>query len=273
MIKGTILLVGCGKMGSALLEGWFKRGLNPVDVMIVEPAGRPAVKLCDKHRALTVLTSSDQIPRDFNPDVVMFAVKPQVSDGIVPQYARFTRQHPVFLSILAGKTVAFFKSHLGADASVVRAMPNTPAAVGKGISALFSAPEVTPEQKRICDVLMSAVGQVVWLDHEQQMDGVTAVSGSGPAYVFLLAEVLAQAGQDAGLPPAMAEQLARATIAGSGALLEQSSDAAATLRQNVTSPNGTTAAALHVLMTDQRLQKLVHDAVQAAARRSKELSG
>jgi pyrroline-5-carboxylate reductase len=273
MIKGTILLVGCGKMGSALLEGWFKRGLNPVDVMIVEPAGRDAIPLCQKHRALTVLAKAADIPRDFTPDVVMFAIKPQVAADIVPAYVRFMRQHPVFLSILAGKTIAFFKSHLGADACVVRAMPNTPASIGKGISALTAAPEVTPEQKRICDVLMAAAGQVVWLDDETQMDAVTAVSGSGPAYVFLLAEVLARAGQAAGLPVALADQLARATVVGAGALLGHSPEPAATLRQNVTSPNGTTAAALKVLMSDERLQKLVTEAVEAAALRSRELSG
>jgi len=273
MIKGAILLVGCGKMGNALLEGWFKRGLNPVDVIIVEPAGRGSISICDKHKALTVLSKPEEIPGDFRPDVVIFAFKPQVAAEIAPAYARFSREHPVFLSILAGKTIAFFKSQLGQDAAVVRAMPNTPASIGKGISVLVAAPEVGPEQRRICDVLMAAVGQVSWVDDEALMDAVTAVSGSGPAYVFLLAEALAEAGRAAGLPATLAEQLARATVAGSGALLDHAKDSAATLRQNVTSPNGTTAAALKVLMDGEALQKLLNEAVAAATRRSRELSG
>jgi len=273
MIEGTILLVGCGKMGNALLEGWFKRGLNPVDVMIVEPAGRASISICDKHRALTVLAKAQDIPRDFRPDVIIFAVKPQVAAAIIPEYEAFMRQHPVVLSILAGKTISFFKSLLGPDTAVVRAMPNTPAAIGKGISVLIAAPEVSPEQRRVCEVLMSAAGRVTWIVDEVLMDAVTAVSGSGPAYVFLLAETLAAAGRAAGLPQELAEQLARATVAGSGALLDHSTDGAAVLRQNVTSPNGTTAAALAVLMAEGGLEKLIYEAVAAATKRSKELSG
>jgi len=155
----------------------------------------------------------------------------------------------------------------------VRAMPNTPAAIGKGISVLAAAPEVSPVQRQVCDVLMAAVGQVAWVEDESLIDAVTAVSGSGPAYVFLLAETLAEAGRSAGLPPELAAQLARATVAGSGALLEQSPESAATLRQNVTSPNGTTAAALNVLMSDKGLQPLMTAAVDAATKRSRELSG
>ena len=273
MIEGTILLVGCGKMGQALLQGWFKDGLSPVDVMIVEPAGRASIPVCEQHRALSVLAKASDIPRDFRPDVVIFAIKPQVAASVIPDYAPFVRQHPVLLSILAGKTIDFFKTHLGADAAVVRAMPNTPAAIGKGISVLTAAPEVSPEQRRVCDVLMKAAGQVTWVTDETLMDAVTAVSGSGPAYVFLLAEALADAGRAAGLAPELAEQLARATVAGSGALLDHSTDSAAVLRHNVTSPNGTTAAALAVLMKNPGLEKLMIDAVAAATQRSRELSG
>ena len=167
-------------------------------------------------RPLTVLPKAQDVPRDFRPDVVLFAVKPQVAPDVVPQYAHLSRERPVFLSILAGKTISFFKSHLGADAAVVRAMPNTPAAIGKGISALVAAPEVSPMQRKVCDLLMAGAGQVAWVDDESLMDAVTAVSGSGPAYVFLLAEALAEAGRKAGLPPALAAQLARATVAGAG---------------------------------------------------------
>jgi pyrroline-5-carboxylate reductase len=272
MIEGTLLLVGCGKMGNALLEGWFRRGLNPVDVMIVEPGGRASISACAKHKALTVLAKADDIPSDFRPDVVIFAIKPQLAPEVVPAYARFARERPVFLSILAGKTIAFFKSHLGHDAAVVRAMANTPAAIGKGISVAVAAPEADALQRRICDVLLSAVGEVAWVDAEALMDAVTAVSGSGPAYVFLLAEALANAGRAVGLPPELAERLARATVAGSGALLEQTAEAAAVLRQNVTSPHGTTAAALQVLMGEERFERLLTEAVAAATRRSRELS-
>ncbi|MBL8643273.1 MAG: pyrroline-5-carboxylate reductase, partial [Rhodospirillaceae bacterium] len=249
------------------------RGLNPVDILIIEPAGRQSLPCCEHHPALTVLARAQDIPSDFKPDVVVFAVKPQLAADVVPQYAQFTRGHPVFLSIIAGKTIGFFKQYLGAEAAVVRAMPNTPAAIGKGISVLTPAPEVSPIQRQICDKLMTAAGQVAWLDDESLMDAVTAVSGSGPAYVFLLAETLAEAGRKAGLPDDLAAQLARATVSGSGALLEQSPESAAKLRENVTSPNGTTAAALKVLMAEGALGALMKDAVAAATQRSRELSG
>ena len=272
MIEGTILLVGCGKMGGALLDGWFKRGLNPVDVIVVEPGGRAAVAPCATHRALTCLPHVRDLPKDFHPDVVVFAVKPQVSDDVVPAYAYFASQHPVFLSVIAGKTTAYFQKHLGADA-IVRAMPNTPAAVGKGVSVLYPSPAVSKVQRHVCEVLMLAVGIVEWIDDENLMDAVTAVSGSGPAYVFLLTECLRDAGIEAGLPPDLAARLARATAAGSGALLEQSDTPPDTLRKNVTSPGGTTAAALDVLMGDGGFKPLLAKAVAAATRRSKELAG
>ncbi len=272
MIEGTILLVGCGKMGGALLEGWFKHGLNPVDAIVVEPAGREAVAPCKTHRALTCLPHARDVPRDFRPDVVLFAVKPQVADDVVPAYAYLVAEQPVFLSVIAGKTTAYFQKRLGADA-VVRAMPNTPAAIGKGISVLYAAPAVSAIQRKVCEVLMSAVGSVEWTDDETLMDAVTAVSGSGPAYVFLLAECLRDAGIEAGLPPDLAARLARATVAGSGALLEQGRIPPETLRENVTSPGGTTAAALGVLMAADGFKPLLARAVAAATARSKELGG
>ena len=272
-MQGTILLVGCGKMGGALLDGWFKRGLSPVDAIIVEPAGRASVAACSSHRALTVLPHMRDVPRDFRPDVVLFAVKPQVADQVVPAYAPFTAQHPVFLSVLAGKPTAYFRRLLGEDAAVVRAMPNTPAAVGKGISVLYAAPNVSEVQSRVCEVLMSAVGQVTWIGDEGQMDAVTAVSGSGPAYVFLLTECLRDAGIEAGLSPGLAAQLARATVAGAGALLEIGATDPGILRKNVTSPGGTTEAALNVLMAADAMKPLLARAVAAATKRSKELAG
>ena len=272
MIEGTILLVGCGKMGGALLDGWFKHGLNPVDAIVVEPAGRAAVAPCATHRALTCLPHARDVPRDFRPDVVVFAVKPQVADQVVPAYASFTAQQPVFLSVIAGKTSTYFQTHLG-PAAIVRAMPNTPAAVGKAISVLYAAPAVSAVQRRVCEVLMSAVGQVEWITDESLMDAVTAVSGSGPAYVFLLAECLRDAGIAAGLPADLASRLARATVAGSGALLAQGDLPPDILRQNVTSPGGTTAAALEVLMAPDGFKALLERAVAAAAKRSQELAG
>lgn len=272
-MQGTILLVGCGKMGGALLDGWFKRGLSPVDAIVVEPAGRDSVTACSDHRALTVLPHMRDVPRDFRPDVILFAVKPQVADQVIPTYRSFTPQRPVFLSVIAGKPTSYFRGHLGDEAAVVRAMPNTPAAVGKAISVLFAASTVSEVQRKVCEVIMSAVGDVAWITDEGQMDAVTAVSGSGPAYVFLLAECLRDAGIEAGLPSELAAHLARATVAGAGALLEAGAADPAILRQNVTSPGGTTAAALNVLMNADGMKPLLARAVAAATKRSKELAG
>jgi pyrroline-5-carboxylate reductase len=272
MIEGTILLVGCGKMGGALLDGWFKRGLNPVDAIVVEPAGRDAVSPCATHRALTCLPHASNIPRDFRPDVVLFAVKPQIADDVIPAYVSYATQRPVFLSVIAGKTTNYFQQRLSGGA-VVRAMPNTPASIGKGASVLYAAPGVSDIQRQVCEVLMSAVGTVEWVQDEGLMDAVTAVSGSGPAYVFLLAECLRDAGIEAGLPADLAARLARATVTGAGALLEANDTPPETLRKNVTSPGGTTAAALDVLMGAGGMKELLAKAVAAATKRSRELAG
>jgi pyrroline-5-carboxylate reductase len=272
-MRGTILLVGCGKMGGALLEGWFKRGINPVDVMVVEPAGRSEVMPCSQHPALTCLLKSGDIPSDFHPDVIVFAVKPQVFDQALPEYRRFMADRPVVLSVIAGKTTAAIRGHLGDSVSVVRAMPNTPAAVGKGITVCYAAAGLDDLHHKICDKLLEAVGTVTWIDDERLMDAVTAVSGSGPAYVFLLAECLQEAGIAAGLPPELAARLARATVAGAGAMLDQISETPAILRKNVTSPGGTTAAALDILMASGGLKELMAKAIAAAAKRSSELAG
>ncbi|MBX7200808.1 MAG: pyrroline-5-carboxylate reductase, partial [Rhodospirillaceae bacterium] len=226
MIEGAILLVGCGRMGGALLEGWFKSGISPVDVIIVEPAGRDSIAPCSKHRALTCLASVTDVPRDFVPDVVLFAVKPQVIDTVVGNYSRFVDKAPVFLSVVAGKTTGYFQKHLGEAAAVVRCMPNTPAAVGKAVTAMYAAPAASAVQRRVCEMLLQAVGEVAWLADEAHMDAVTAVSGSGPAYVFLMVEALRDAGVAAGVPADVAEHLARAAAIGSGALLERDAAAA-----------------------------------------------
>ncbi|TAL02682.1 MAG: pyrroline-5-carboxylate reductase [Rhodospirillaceae bacterium] len=272
-MQGTILLVGSGKMGGALLDGWFKRGVNPVDVMVVEPAGRVAVAPCSAHPALTTVPTIEDVPKDFRPDVIVFAIKPQIVDQALPAYRRFVADRPVFLSVIAGKTTDGIRSRLGPAADVVRAMPNTPAAVGKAMTVLYAPPTVSELQRKICNTLMSAVGAVAWITDEAHMDAVTAVSGSGPAYVFLFAEALTAAGVEAGLAPDLAARLAHATIAGAGAMLEQMPDSPETLRRNVTSPGGTTAAALEVLMGENGLMRLFSRAVAAAAARSRELAG
>ncbi|MDA8231882.1 MAG: pyrroline-5-carboxylate reductase [Magnetospirillum sp.] len=257
-------------MGSALLEGWLERGLAAADVVVVEPA--EAARTAFAPRGVRVVESHASIPSDFHPGVVILAVKPQVMGDVLPSYARYGGA--VFLSIAAGKTLAFFSAHLGERAAIVRAMPNTPAAVRRGMSVCVANARVDAKGRAACQSLLEAVGDVAWIEDEALMDAVTAVSGSGPAYVFLLAEALAAAGARAGLPGDLAERLARATVAGAGELLRLSSDGAGQLRVNVTSPGGTTAAALAVLMAEGKgLTELMSEAVDAATRRGRELAG
>lgn len=267
-----LLLVGCGKMGGAMLSGWLARGMTPADICIVEPDATFAEELATRF-GVPVATTPTEIPAGFIPDVVVLAVKPQVMDDVLPAYQTFVQHGCVFLSIAAGRTIASFEKHLSMNAAIVRAMPNTPAAVARALSAAIANANVSDTQTRLCTDLLGAIGEVVWLDDETQMDAVTAVSGSGPAYVFLLAEVMSAAGHKAGLPKPLADQLARATVAGAGELLFQASEPASVLRQNVTSPGGTTAAALAVLMDDDSLQALFDQAILAASERSKALSG
>ncbi|MCA1909697.1 MAG: pyrroline-5-carboxylate reductase [Magnetospirillum sp.] len=262
-----VLLVGCGKMGSAMLAGWLEQGIRPADVVVVDPHARG---LPD---GVTVLGDADLIPKTFIPDITILAVKPQVMAEVLPSYARLCGQ-TMFLSIAAGKPVAFFRQHLGHDAAIIRAMPNTPAAVGRGITVCFAAASVPDDSRALAEKLLGAVGEVAWINDEDQMDAVTAVSGSGPAYVFLLAEVMAEAGIKAGLPAQLAHRLARATVSGGGELLRLSPETAAQLRINVTSPGGTTAAALAVLMDAEKgMGPMMEQAVAAATRRGKELAG
>ena len=268
----NILLVGCGKMGGAMLRGWLARGIDAASIRVVEPFEAAARALSDE-LSVTVVPSAADIGDGFAADFVVFAVKPQGMDDIVPEYADVAASGAAILSIAAGRNIAFFEKHLGCGAAVVRTMPNTPAAVGRGITAACANPNVTDAQKTACQSLLEAVGDVVWVDDESLIDPVTAVSGSGPAYVFLLIECLARAGEAQGLPADVAEKLARATVAGAGELARLSDDTAETLRVNVTSPGGTTAAALDVLMGDDGLAELMDRAVDAATRRSRELAG
>ncbi len=258
-------------MGSAMLDGWLERGLEPGRVYVVEPSetGRAALDA----KGVRVVADGAGVPGDLKPGTIVFAVKPQVMDNVAPGYARFAGDDTVFLSIAAGKTIAYFEAKLGAGAAIVRAMPNTPAAVQRGITVACGNACISDAQKSACLDLLGAVGEAAWVDDEGLLDAVTALSGGGPAYVFLLAEVMAKAGVANGLPAELAERLARVTVAGAGELLHQSTEAAATLRQNVTSPGGTTAEALRVLMADDAWQPLMDRAIAAATARSRELAG
>ena len=260
-----LLLVGCGKMGGAMLDGWLSRGLAAADAIVAEPveALRP--------KTVRGVTSSSEVKE--TPEIVVLAVKPQSMDAVLPDLKRFADAGAVFLSIAAGKTLAYFAGHLGAGAKVVRSMPNTPAAVRQGITVACASPGVSAAEKKRCQELLEAVGQALWVEDESLLDPVTALSGSGPAYVFLLVEAMAAAGAKLGLAPEMAMQLARTTVAGSGELLKQSSEPASQLRVNVTSPGGTTAEALKVLMAADGIQPVFDKALAAASRRSKELAG
>jgi pyrroline-5-carboxylate reductase len=266
---GPILLVGAGRMGYALLRGWLTQGIAKSRVFVHEPSPRPEVAEFLKEAGIgSEVTVS--------PDVIVLAVKPQTMDEVAAAVAPLAGKQTAILSIAAGRTIASLAAHFGQDAAIVRAMPNLPAAVGRGISALYAHPGVTPRQAELCEALMKAAGETVWLTQEAQMDAVTGVSGSGPAYVFLLAESLAKAGEAAGLPPELAAKLARATVSGAGELLYQAEESPAALRHGVTSPAGTTEAALRILMSqtggDGPMDILLREAVAAATHRARELS-
>ena len=271
-MPASLILVGCGKMGDALLEGWLARGLRAADITVVEPNADIADTLRARH-GVAVLSAPGDIAESAEPDVVVFSVKPQVMDAVAPGYARFAGPATVFLSIAAGKPIAFFEAALGDRAAIVRSMPNTPAAIRRGITVACANRRVTADQRALCQDLLEAVGEVAWVDDEGLLDAITALSGSGPAYVFLLAECMARAGVEAGLPEALAKRLARVTVAGSGELLHRSEEPPEVLRRNVTSPGGTTAAALEVLMAEDGWQRLISKAIAAAAKRSRELAG
>jgi pyrroline-5-carboxylate reductase len=254
-----------------MLRGWLQLGVRAADVTVVEPN---ATVLTDAAgEGVTLLGNTAQLPAALAPSVVVVAVKPQMMDAAISGLTRFVRPNTVFLSIAAGKTIGYFEQKLGGPAAVVRSMPNTPAAVGRGITVACANPNVTAAQRAECDELLAAVGEVAWVDDESLLDPVTAVSGGGPAYVFLLIECLAEAGMAAGLPPDLAMRLARVTVSGSGELARLSAEPAAVLRQNVTSPGGTTLEALKILMAPDGLQPLLTQAIAAATRRSRELAG
>jgi len=268
-LAGPLLLVGAGKMGGALLEGWLRQGLDPASVFVQDPAPPPEVASLAARHGIAHGTAPD-LPSA--PSVIVLAVKPDLTPKLLPEIEPMIGESSVVLSIAAGRTLASLARHLPLDTAIVRAMPNTAAAVGCSMTAACANQAVTREQRLECTALLEAVGEVVWIDDEGLLDAVTAVSGSGPAYVFLLAECLAEAGRAAGLDAELAQRLARATIEGAGELLRQSDLSPQQLRENVTSSGGTTAAALEVLLGKDGVQDLLTRAVAAAAKRSRDLS-
>jgi len=265
-VTGPIVLAGAGKMGGAMLSGWLAQGLDARHVAVIEPHPSDEIKAL-----LTKGIRLNPAPQDVgNVATLVIALKPQTFGEAGAMLKSFAGSSTLVVSIMAGITIASLEAVC--SGSVVRAMPNTPAAIGRGITVAVAAKNVSAAQRGVADALLRATGMVEWVDDEKLMDAVTAVSGSGPAYVFLLAEELARAGVEAGLPVELATKLARETVAGSGELLHRSQHASATLRQNVTSPGGTTAAALEILMGPDGMQSLLTRAVAAATRRSRQLA-
>jgi pyrroline-5-carboxylate reductase len=269
-LPSSLVLAGCGKMGGAMLEGWLRGGLSGERITIIDPhASTLLAATCEQHGI--ALNPSRGTVRP--PEVLVLGIKPQMLDEAAGDLAPIAGPRTLVLSILAGKRIGDLQARLPDAAAVVRAMPNLPASVQRGITGAAASPQVSKAQRDVADALLSGVGRVEWVASEDLIDAVTAVSGSGPAYVFYLTECLARAAEAEGLPPDLAERLARATVEGAGELMHRSDLAPSTLRENVTSPGGTTAAALAVLMVDDGLDGLMRRAVAAARRRAGELSG
>ena len=268
---GQIVLAGAGKMGGALLAGWLRQGVEPARIIVQEPNPSPDMAAFLQAKGIrheTALSAGDGV----RPSIIVVAVKPQAMASALPRLSPLAVPQTLVMSIAAGIPVRTFETHFAPGTAVVRAMPNTPAAIGRGITAAVGNAHLQVAQRALANALLAAVGEVVWLDDEALIDAVTAVSGSGPAYVFLLCEALADAGVAAGLDGDTALRLARATVSGAGELLRKSSQTPAVLRENVTSPGGTTAAALAVLMRERDgLADLIREAVLAAEKRGREL--
>jgi len=264
--SGPVMLVGAGKMGIALARGWLDAGLSPTNLVLVDPApGEAARELADDYELVISPQAMGLLP-----NVLVLAVKPQIIDAVMSSLVPVIAPHTLVVSIAAGIDIARLSHALGTQ-RIIRTMPNTPAQIGKGITGAVAASGVERADRELGEALLKAAGQVVWFDAEGQLDAVTAVSGSGPAYVFHLVEALAAAGREQGLPPHIADRLARQTVIGSAALLEADPAPPSVLRQNVTSPHGTTAAGLEILMGEPGLTDLIGRTVAAARRRSEEL--
>ena len=270
-MPASLVLVGAGKMGGALLSGWQARGLRGAGVSVLDPRPAPEIAaFCARH----AMALNPPVLGLAPPEVLVLAVKPQMLDAATPGLRRLVGPDTLIVSIIAGKTVANLRARFPMARAVVRAMPNTPAAVGRGITGAYATLAMSPRHKALATALLSTVGEVAWVGEEPLIDAVTAVSGSGPAYVFYLTECLAEAGRALGLPACLAARLARVTVEGAGELMHRDQAAEpGTLRHNVTSPAGTTAAALDVLMGDGGLAPLMARAVAAARKRAEELSG
>lgn len=266
-----IVMVGGGKMGGALMQGWLASGLKPQSLFLIEP--NEAARESWHAQDVAVFPSLAAVPAGLRPSVIVLAVKPQIMSTIMADLRRFTGgRATLFLSIAAGRDLRFFAEGLGDAVPVVRAMPNTPALIGQGATAACANHLATDAHRSLATALLRAVGILEWLDDEALLDVVTSLSGSGPAYVFLLTEALTKAGIAAGLSPDLSARLSRATVAGAGSLLAQSTDDPAQLRKNVTSPGGTTERALQVLMSEAGIEALLIRAVAAGAARSRELA-
>ena len=266
---GPIVLIGAGNMGGALLTGWLKNGVPGSSVIVVDPNPAEAMRKMIVDAGASHVTEA---PAGLTAGVLFIAVKPQLMDAVLPPLRSLVGEGTVVVSIAAGKTLSSLQRHLG-EAAMVRAMPNTPAMVGRGVTGAFANAEVSDRQRQLVYNLLKVSGPVEWVPEEADIDSVTAVSGSGPAYVFYLVECMAEAGRKLGLQADLAMRLARETVAGAGELLHQSPDDASRLRQNVTSPGGTTAAALGVLMAEDGMQPLFDAALEAARKRAQELAG
>ncbi len=265
-----VILVGCGNMGHAMLAGWLKTGrMAPADVTVVEPSD--ALRQRAAELGCEAVAAADDLAPGGDPALVIFAVKPQVIRDVVARYKAFAGGGTAFLSVAAGTRIATFEEILGKGVPVIRCMPNTPASIGKGMMVVVGNGHVDPATMAFVTGLLSASGEVASIDDEGLMDAVTAVSGSGPAYIFHFVECLTAAARAAGLPEDTAALLAMQTVYGAACLAAESREDPAVLRKQVTSPNGTTAAALEVLMGGDRLKSLLTEAVEAARRRSVEL--
>lgn len=268
-----ILLLGCGKMGSAMLAGWLEQGLLSEAVYIVDPFLDPIKENFPTLSKKQLHKSVESLAKRLKPSVIIIAVKPQMMDEALEELKGLKIKNSMILSIAAGRTIGYFEDCLGKEQAIIRAMPNTPASIGKGITVCVANDPVNQEQVDLSTTLLKTVSTVEWIDNENLMDAVTALSGSGPAYVFCITEAMAAAGEALGLSPELSKKLADQTVIGSGALLEISGESASRLRENVTSPGGTTAAALDVLMGDGGLAQIMRRAMQEAKNRSKELAG
>jgi len=268
-LRSTLVLAGAGKMGGAMLQGWLRGGADPKKLVVLDPSPPDEVKdLIEKHG----VRWNPSVATITQAEVLLIAVKPQIMEDVLPGIVSLGASNPLIISVAAGKTIASFERHFGRNAAIIRTIPNTPAAIGRGITAMAPNTNVSPAQLKLARALLSAIGGVVTVEDEKLIDACTAVSGSGPAYVFYLTECLAAAGKKAGLPAGLAMQLARATVTGAGELMRVSGEAPSVLRRNVTSPKGTTYAALQVLMAENGMQPLFDRAIAEATRRSRELA-